>query len=129
MIHIGTRDTYASTQSPSISTATPSPTHILAMAQNPPRPWKNLGAVRMVRPLHQLTTHLEKWLPKFNPDNGILFEEHIHNFMLSINLNEVEEEDAIVILFRYTLQGVVSTSITSLMLQLLGLPTLLLLTQ
>ena len=88
-----------------VTGATPSPTHIAAMAHNPPRPWTNPRAVRMVGPLHQLPAHLEKWLPKFNPNNGLLAEEHINNFMLSINLNEVVEEDAVVILFPYTLQS------------------------
>lgn len=59
----------------------------------------------MVEPLHQFPSHLEKWLPKFNLDNGLLAEEHINNFMLSIKLNEVVEEDTLVRLFPYTLQG------------------------
>ena len=28
----------------------------------------------------------ERWLPKFNPDDGLPAEEHIHNFILAINL-------------------------------------------
>ena len=36
----------------------------------------------------------------------MLAEEHINNFMLSINLNGVTNEDAVVRLFPYTLQGV-----------------------
>jgi len=35
----------------------------------------------------------------------MLAEEHINNFMLSINLNGVVNEDAVVRLFPYTLQG------------------------
>lgn len=75
------------------------------MAQKPPRPWRNLGTIRMARPLHQLSAHPKKWLPKFNPDNDLLAEELINNFMFSINLNEIVEEDVAVILFLYTLQG------------------------
>lgn len=52
-----------------------------------------------------LTTHPEKWLPKFNPDAGIQADEHINNFMLSVNLNAVTEEDLVVRIFPYTLQG------------------------
>lgn len=59
----------------------------------------------MEGPLHPLLAHTEKWLPKFNPDDGLPAEEHINNFMLSINLNEVVEEDILVRLFPYTLQG------------------------
>ena len=39
------------------------------MAQNP---WNNPGAVLMPAPLIQLPTHPEKWLPKFNPEAGML---------------------------------------------------------
>ena len=59
----------------------------------------------MVEHLHPFPSHPDKWLPKFNPDNGLLAEEHINNFMLSINLNGVFKEDAVVRLFPYTLQG------------------------
>jgi len=59
----------------------------------------------MAGPLSQFPAHPEKWLPKFNLDNGLLAEEHINNFMLSIDLNGVVEEDAVVRLFLYTLKG------------------------
>jgi len=55
------------------------------------------------RTLHPLPAHPENWLPKFNHDDGLLAKEHINNFMLSINLNKVVEEDAVVRLFPYTL--------------------------
>lgn len=76
------------------------------MVQPPQRPWRNPRDVRMVAPLHLFPAHLEKWLPKFNLDNGLLAEEHRNNFMLFINFNEVVEEDAVIRLFPYTLQGV-----------------------
>lgn len=60
----------------------------------------------MPEPLSQLPAHPEKWLPKSNPDIGILAEEHINNFILSINLNGITEEDVVVRPFPYTLQGV-----------------------
>ena len=53
--------------------------------------------------LSQLPTHPEKWLPKFNPEASIQAEEHINNFMLSINLNGVVNEDVVVRLFPYSL--------------------------
>ena len=68
-------------------------------------PWTRPGAVNMPAPLHALPDAPKKWLPKFNPDNGIQAEEHINNFMLSVNLKGVTEEDVIVRLFPYTLQG------------------------
>lgn len=72
------------------------------MAQNP---WNNPGAVSMPAPLSQLPAHPEKWLPKFNPETGMIAEEHINTFMLPINFNGVTNEDVVVKLFPYTLQG------------------------
>jgi len=68
-------------------------------------PWTRPGAVNMPAPLHGLPDALEKWLPKFNPDDGTQAEEHINNFMLSVNLKGVMEEDVVVRLFPYTSQG------------------------
>jgi len=64
-----------------------------AMAQSP---WNNPGAVLMPAPLSRLPTHPEKWLAKFNPKASMLAEEHINNFMISINLNGVVNEDVVV---------------------------------
>lgn len=66
------------------------------MAQSP---WNNPGAVLMPPPLSPIPAHPEKWLPKFNPETCMLAEEHINNFMLSVNLNGVTNEDAVVRLF------------------------------
>lgn len=72
-------------------------------------PWKNLGFVQMVGPLHPLLTHPLKRLAKFNLDDSIPAEEHINNFMLSINLNGFVEEDTVERLFPYTFQGSVGS--------------------
>ena len=76
------------------------------MAQSP---WNNPREVLMPVPLSQIPAHLEKWLPKFNLEAGMLAEEHINNFMLSINLNGVTNEDVVIRLFPYTLQGAVES--------------------
>ena len=68
-------------------------------------PWSNPGVVNMPAPLHALPKNPERWLPKFNPDERISAEEHIHNFMLAVNLNGVVEEYFVVISFPYTLKG------------------------
>lgn len=60
----------------------------------------------MPPPLSPIPAHPEKWIPKFNPKTGMLAEEHINNFMLSINLNGVTNEDAVVWIFPYTMQGI-----------------------
>jgi len=63
----------------------------------------------MPAPLHALPDAPEKWLPKFNPDDGMQAEEHINNFMLSVNLQGVTEQDVVVRIFPYTLQGSVGS--------------------
>jgi len=68
-------------------------------------PWNNPGVVLVPTPLSQILAHPEKWLPKFNPKASMLAEEHINNSMLCINLNGVTNEDAVIQLFPYTLQG------------------------
>ena len=68
------------------------------------QPWINPGVVLFANP-HPLPNHTEKWLPKYNLDDGLLAKEHINNFMLSMNLNGVAHEDIIVRLFPYTLKG------------------------
>ena len=34
-------------------------------------PWNNPGAINMFAPLHALPKYPERWLPKFNPDDGL----------------------------------------------------------
>jgi len=92
VVHEGIGTPTSSTQSLS-TTSSPSSIVSSKMAHNQPqpRPWTNARAIAMPTPLSQLLSHPKKWLPKFNPDIGILAEEHINNFMLSINLNGVIE--------------------------------------
>ena len=90
----------SSTQPASTSTQTP-----IMAGQQPARPWAHPGAIQMVVPLHPLPKHAERWLPKFNPYDGLSTKEHLHNYMLTINLNGVVEEYCVVRLFHYTLQG------------------------
>lgn len=59
----------------------------------------------MKYPLHPLPKHPKRWLLKFNLDDGLLVEEHLHNYMMVINLNGVDEEDFVVRLFPYTRIG------------------------
>jgi len=41
--------------------------------------------------LHPLPKNPKIWLPKFNPNDGLPTEEHLHDFMLAININGVVE--------------------------------------
>ena len=79
----------------------------MAGKQPPPqvKPWDNHGVVQMAPPLHDLPKHPKRWLPKCNTYDGLLAEEHLHNYILAINLNGVAKEDFVVRLFPYTLQG------------------------
>jgi len=72
-------------------------------------PWNNPGVVQMIPPLHPLPIHPKRWLPKFNPDDGLTTEEHLPNFMLAINLNGVTEEDCVVRIFPYTFEGTIGS--------------------
>lgn len=74
------------------------------MANQPVQPWTNPGAVLVANP-NALPANPEKCLPKYNPDNGLLAEEHLNNFMLAMNLNGVAHEDVVIRLFPYTFQG------------------------
>lgn len=58
---------------------------------------------------HPLLDHPEKWLPKYNPDDGLPAKEHIKNFMLAMNLNGDAHEDIVVRFFPYTLKGSVGS--------------------
>jgi hypothetical protein len=81
----------------------------MAKQNNPTRPWLDQDAVVVPGPQHPLPKHLEKWLPKFEPDSKQITEDHIKNFMLSIRLRNVEHEDIFCRLFPYTFEGNVSS--------------------
>ena len=40
------------------------------------RPWTNPGVVLIANP-NPLPNHPKKWLPKYNPDDGLPAKEHI----------------------------------------------------
>ena len=54
------------------------------------QPWLVVGAIFIPGAQHPLPKHLEKILPKFNPDNYVLPEDHIKEFILSLRLMNVE---------------------------------------
>jgi hypothetical protein len=53
---------------------------------------------------HPFTRHPKKLLPKFDPDNDVSPKYHIKQFMLSLRIMEVENED-VCRLFLYTFVG------------------------
>jgi hypothetical protein len=85
------------------------PTTPMANQNNPARPWLDQDVVAVPGAQHPLPKHLEKWLPKFDPDSKQIAEDHIKNFMLAIRLCNVEHEDVVFRLFPYTFEGNPST--------------------
>ena len=73
------------------------------------RPWLAVDSITVTDAQHPLPKHLEKLLPKFDPDNDVTPEEHIKKFMLSLRLMDVQHEDVVCRLFPYTFVGKSST--------------------
>jgi hypothetical protein len=85
------------------------PNSPMANQNNPARPWLDQDVVAVPGAEHPLPKHPEKWLPKFDPDEKQIAEDHIKKFMLAIRLRNVEHEDVVCRLFPYTFEGNAST--------------------
>jgi hypothetical protein len=85
------------------------PSTPMANQNNPARPWLDRDVVTIPGAQHPLPKHLEKWIPKFDPDSKQIAEDHIKKFMLAIRLRNVEHEDIDCRLFPYTFEGNAST--------------------
>jgi hypothetical protein len=62
---------------------------------NPPmknQPWLARDTLELLGPVHNLPRHLEKLLPKFDPETSGLLEDHIKKFILAIMLMNVQHE-------------------------------------
>jgi hypothetical protein len=77
------------------------------MAANPW--WFTINALSIPGPQNHLPKHLEKLLPKFDPDDDILPKNHIDKFMLAMSIMNVQHEDVACRLFYFTLQGKASS--------------------
>ena len=72
----------------------------------PPPAWRARTPLNLAAPLHNLPTHPEKSLPKFDPTEGIDVDDHLQSFFLALEvLSVVEHEDVVCILFPHTLKG------------------------
>ena len=69
------------------------------------QPWIIINALSIGSPQNPLPKHLEKILPRLDPDKDILPKDHINQFMLSLNLMIVQHEDVVCGLFYFTFQG------------------------
>ena len=76
---------------------------------NPPPAWKARSPLNLTPPLHDLPQAFEKMLPKFEPNEKMLVDEHLQSFYLAIEgLRAGEHEDVVCRLFPHTLKGAAS---------------------
>jgi hypothetical protein len=73
------------------------------------RPWLVVDVIAVPGMQHPLPKHLEKLLAKFDPNNDVTLEDHIKQFMLSLRLMDVQDEDVVFRLFPYTFVAQAST--------------------
>ena len=69
------------------------------------QPWLTIDAIAIPGPTHPFPKHSKKFLPKYEPDDGVLPEYHIKQFMNALNLMNVEHENVVCRLFLHTLEG------------------------
>jgi hypothetical protein len=81
----------------------------IANQNNNARPWLDQDVVVIPGPQHPLPKHLEKWLPKFDPDSRKSTEDHIKFFMLVVRVINVEHENFMYRMFPCTFEGNSST--------------------
>ena len=73
---------------------------------NPPLAWKARSPLNLTPPLHDLPQAFKKLLPKFDPNEKILVDDHLQSFYLAIEgLRAGEHEDVVCRLFPHTLKG------------------------
>ena len=73
---------------------------------NPPPSWKDRSPLNPTPPLHNLPQSFEKLLPKFDPDEKVVIDDHLQSFYLEIEgLRDREYEDVVCRLFPHTLKG------------------------
>ena len=73
---------------------------------NPPPAWRARSPLNLTPPLHDLPQAFEKMLPKFDPSENILVDDHLQRFYVDIEgLRAGEHEDVVCKLFPHTLKG------------------------
>jgi hypothetical protein len=85
---------------------------IMKKGETPPQnnqPWLARDALEIPGRVHNLPQHLEKLLPKFDPETFGLLEDHIKKFILDIRLMNVQHEDIVCMIFPYTFENSAST--------------------
>ena len=73
---------------------------------NPPPAWKARSPLNLTPSLHDLPHSFEKMLPKFDPNEKMLIDDHLQSFYLAVEgLRAGENEDVVCRLFPHTLKG------------------------
>ena len=73
---------------------------------NPLPAWRARSPLNLTPPLHNLPQAFDKLLPKFDPEERIVVDDHLQSFYLAIEgLRAGEYEDVIYRLFPHTLKG------------------------
>ena len=83
-----------------------------ANANQPPPPpaWRAKSPLNLTPPLHDLPKAFDKMLPKFDPSEKILVDDHLQSFYLPVEgLRAGEHEDVVYRLFPHTLKGVATS--------------------
>jgi hypothetical protein len=66
------------------------------------QPWLTINALSILGPQNPLPKHREKFLPRFDPNKDIFPKDHIKQFMLALNLMNVQHEDVVCMFFYFT---------------------------
>ena len=69
------------------------------------KPCLTIDVIVIPGPTHPLPKKPQKFLPKYDPDDDVLPEHHIKQFMDALKLMNAEHEDVVCRLFPHTLQG------------------------
>ena len=73
---------------------------------NPPPAWRARSPLNLAPHFHDIPQDFEKMLPKFDPSENILVDDHFQSFYLAIEgLRVGEHEDVVYRLFPHTLKG------------------------
>ena len=80
-----------------------------AVIVNQPNPfpaWRARSPLNLTPPLHNLPQAFDKLLPKFDPEERIVVDDHLQSFYLAVEgLRAGEYRDVIYRLFPHTLKG------------------------
>ena len=69
------------------------------------KPWLTVDSIDIPCPTHPFPKNPQKFFPKYDPDDDVLPEYHVKQFMDALNLMNMEDEDVVCILFQHVLQG------------------------